>query len=199
MSELRLGVLGGTFDPIHVAHLAIAADAAEQLRLDRVLFVPTGDSWQKSAVSAGEDRYRMVQLAIADNPTFVASRVDLDRPGPTYTADTLIDLHAGQPAADLFFIAGADALAGFGSWHRGAEIVGSARIIGVGRPGTQDVVSPELPADRISWIDGPGLAVSATQLRFRVAAGRSIRYLVRKPVADYITAHGLYRDLDPRR
>jgi nicotinate-nucleotide adenylyltransferase len=148
---MRLGVMGGTFDPIHHGHLVAASEVQALFGLDEVVFVPTGRPWQKDAreVSPAEDRYLMTVVATASNPRFTVSRVDIDRPGPTYTIDTLRDLHAQRPDDELFFITGADALAQILSWKDADELFELAHFIGVTRPGY--VLSESgLPADRVT-------------------------------------------------
>src|SRR6201991_5377246 len=133
----RIGVMGGTFDPIHHGHLVAASEVADRFGLDEVIFVPTGEPWQKGdrEVSRAEDRYLMTVIATASNPRFSVSRVDVDRGGPTYTADTLPDLHARYPDSRLYFITGADALAQILSWQNWEEMFSIAKFVGVSRPG----------------------------------------------------------------
>src|SRR5699024_2243591 len=145
----RIGVMGGTFDPIHHGHLVAASEVADLFGLDEVVFVPTGEPWQKSGrpVSPPEDRYLMTVIATASNPRFSVSRVDIDRPGPTYTVDTLRDLRGQHPEADLFFITGADAISSILTWERWSELFTLARFVGVSRPGYElriDEVSAQL-------------------------------------------------------
>ena len=139
-SRRRIGVMGGTFDPIHHGHLVAASEVQAQFGLEQVLFVPTGQPWQKGheVVSPAEDRYLMTVIATASNPRFEVNRVDVDRKGPTYTADTLKDLHELYPDAELYFITGADALEQILSWHRVDELFDLAHFIGVTRPSHQD-------------------------------------------------------------
>ncbi len=200
--EGRLGVFGGTFDPPHYGHLAIAEEAAEQLGLPRVLFVPTGQPPHKpgAPVTPAAHRVRMTALAIADNPRFELSCVDVERPGPSYTVELLALLHAEYGAAtELYFICGMDMLASFLTWHEPAQIIARCQLVAVTRPGYTpvDVAALEaaLPAarGRIHLLHAPGLDVSGTELRARVAASRSIRYLVPPVVAAYIAEHALYR------
>ncbi|WPF65592.1 MULTISPECIES: nicotinate-nucleotide adenylyltransferase [unclassified Corynebacterium] len=195
----RIGVMGGTFDPIHHGHLAAASEAADQCGLDGVVFVPTGQPWQKvdKKVSAAEDRYLMTALATAEDERFSVSRVDIERGGNTYTIDTLRDLRAQFPQAELFFIAGADALSGITSWRNWQEVLSLARFIGVTRPG-YELTRDDLPleyskyGDRITLVQAPGLDISSTQCRRRRQQGRPIRYLVPGAVARYIEQNGLY-------
>lgn len=191
----RVGVMGGTFDPIHVGHLVAASEVAEQLGLSKVIFVPTGRPWQKAAadVTDAEHRYLMTVLATAEDPRFSVSRVDIERPGPTYAVDTLTDLRDEVGDDDeLLFIAGADAVAGIGTWHRSEEIFALATVVAVTRPGHERAAVSGLPAAVVA-VEVTGVAVSSTMCRRRVAAGRSVDYLVPRPVAAYIAKAGLYR------
>lgn len=190
----RLGVMGGTFDPIHNGHLVAATQVAESMNLDRVVFVPTGHSWQKddSSVSSAADRYLMTLLATVEDPRFTVSRVDLDREGPTYTVDTLADLSQEHPDADLFFITGADALAGLHTWRNYEQIIDRATLVGVSRPG-HALADPGLPLGTVHLVEISALAISSTECRQRAAAGLSLSYLVPTPVARYVAKRGLYR------
>ncbi|MBB0246834.1 nicotinate-nucleotide adenylyltransferase [Streptomyces alkaliphilus] len=191
----RLGVMGGTFDPIHHGHLVAASEVAARFHLDEVVFVPTGKPWQKShqRVSPAEDRYLMTVIATASNPQFSVSRIDVDRPGTTYTIDTLRDLYRENPDADLFFITGADALAQILGWRDAAELFSLAHFIGVTRPG-HTLADPGLPDGGVSLIEVPALAISSTDCRARVAAGEPVWYLVPDGVVRYINKRRLYRD-----
>lgn len=191
---MRLGVMGGTFDPIHHGHLVAASEVAHEFDLDEVVFVPTGRPWQKSAqeVSAAEHRYLMTVIATASNPSFTVSRVDIDRPGQTYTIDTLRDLHAERPDAELFFITGADALAQILSWKDADEMWRLAHFVGVTRPG-HTLSGTGLPTDGVSLLEVPAMAISSTDCRARVAAGEPVWYLVPDGVVQYIAKHRLYR------
>jgi nicotinate-nucleotide adenylyltransferase len=187
--------MGGTFDPIHHGHLVAASEVGELFALDEVVFVPTGQPWQKSAteVSAAEDRYLMTVIATASNPRFTVSRVDLDRPGLTYTIDTLTELRASRTDdPELFFITGADALAQILSWHRVEELFEHAHFIGVTRPGHQ-LTDPGLPAGGVSLVEVPAMAISSTDCRERVRANQPIWYLVPDGIVQYINKRGLYR------
>lgn len=200
MSGARLGILGGTFDPIHYAHLAIAEQAREQLELARVLFVPAAQTVHKPTdrVTPIEHRLAMVELAIADNPTFALSRAEADRPGPSYTVDTLDDLQRQHPTDELVFIMSAEAARGLPDWREPMRILGLATIALVPRLGydTPDRawLLQRFPAaaDRFSFLEAPALGHSASDIRRRVATGKSIRYLVPAAVADYIERHALY-------
>ncbi|MGH3524958.1 MAG: nicotinate-nucleotide adenylyltransferase [Mycobacterium sp.] len=196
----RLGVMGGTFDPIHNGHLVAASEVADLFDLDEVLFVPSGQPWQKDRqVSAGEDRYLMTVIATAANPRFAVSRVDIDRGGPTYTKDTLRDLHTLNPDCELFFITGADALASILSWQDWEELFAMARFVGVSRPGYElgrehlaDVLDG-LPDDALTLVEIPALAISSTDCRHRAAQGRPLWYLMPDGVVQYVSKRELYR------
>jgi nicotinate-nucleotide adenylyltransferase len=188
----RIGVMGGTFDPIHHGHLVAASEVAQSFDLDEVVFVPTGEPWQKSDVSPGEHRYLMTVIATASNPRFTVSRVDIDRDGPTYTIDTLRDLKADRPGAELFFITGADAIAQILSWRDHDELWELAHFVAVSRPG--HVLSTDgLPTDDVSQLEVPALAISSTDCRDRVRRGHPVWYLVPDGVVQYIAKHHLYR------
>jgi nicotinate-nucleotide adenylyltransferase len=186
--------MGGTFDPIHHGHLVAASEVADRFGLDEVVFVPTGQPWQKAEreVSRAEDRYLMTVVATASNPRFSVSRVDIDRGGPTYTADTLADLHREFPDADLFFITGADALSQILSWHRVDELFSLAHFVGVTRPG-YELADGHLPAGAVSLVEVPAMAISSTDCRRRVADGHPVWYLVPDGVVQYIAKRGLYQ------
>lgn len=191
---MRLGVLGGTFDPIHVGHLACASEVAYLLGLDEVVFVPAGAPWQKegNAVSPAEDRYAMAVAATRDDPRFSVSRVDLDRGGVTYTRDTLRDLKAERgDEAELHFIVGADALAGLPTWRHVDELFALARFVGTTRPGYA-VAADAFPPGAVTLVEIPMLDVSGSDCRARVARGAPIRYLVPDAVAEHIERRGLY-------
>ncbi|WP_084613325.1 nicotinate-nucleotide adenylyltransferase [Microbacterium terrae] len=188
----RIGVMGGTFDPIHHGHLVAASEVAQWFDLDEVVFVPTGEPWQKSEVSEGEHRYLMTVIATASNPRFTVSRVDIDRDGPTYTIDTLRDLKAQRPDAELFFITGADAIAQILSWRDHDELWDLAHFVAVSRPG--HVLSTDgLPTDDVSQLEIPALSISSTDCRERVERGHPVWYLVPDGVVQYIAKHHLYR------
>jgi len=191
---VRLGVMGGTFDPIHHGHLVAASEVAHLYSLDEVVFVPTGQPWQKAErpVTQAETRYLMTVIATADDPRFTVSRVDIDREGPTYTVDTLRDLHSQRPDAELFFITGADALGSILTWRDPQEVLELAHLVAVTRPG-HDVDAAHLPAGSASIVEIPALAISSTDCRERVAQGAPISYLVPAGVDRFITKLGLYR------
>jgi nicotinate-nucleotide adenylyltransferase len=191
----RVGIMGGTFDPIHHGHLVAASEVTTRFALDEVVFVPTGQPWQKGdvPVSPAEDRYLMTVIATASNPRFQVSRVDIDRPGPTYTVDTLRDLRKVYgPEAELFFITGADALEKILSWKDAALMFELAHFIGVTRPGFT-LSDAHLPADTVSLVQVPAMAISSTDCRARVAAGKPVWYLVPDGVVQYIAKRRLYQ------
>jgi nicotinate-nucleotide adenylyltransferase len=190
----KIGVMGGTFDPVHHGHLVAASEVADRFALDEVLFVPTGLPWQKSTtiVSPPEDRYLMTVVATASNPRFSVSRVDIDRAGPTYTADTLADLHEQFPGSQLYFITGADALAQILSWHKIDELFELAHFVGVTRPG-YELADRHLPEGVVSLVEVPAMAISSTDCRNRVAQGHPVWYLVPDGVVQYITKRNLYQ------
>jgi nicotinate-nucleotide adenylyltransferase len=192
MAKFRLGVMGGTFDPIHNGHLVAASEVAAALKLDQVVFVPTGDPWQKHAVTGGEHRYLMTVIATAANPRFMVSRVDIDRDKPTYTVDTLTDLKAKYPDAELFFITGSDAIAQILAWHEVEKLWELAHFVAVSRPG-HALEIPKMPAGTFTSVEVPALSISSTDCRERVAKGEPIWYLVPDGVVQYIGKHGLYR------
>lgn len=193
----RLGVMGGTFDPIHHGHLVAASEVAARFCLDEVVFVPTGTPWQKAGrrVSNREDRYLMTVIATASNPQFSVSRVDIEREGNTYTVDTLKDLAKERGHdVDLFFITGADALASILTWRGAQELFELASFVGVSRPGVdlsaRDI--SHLPADKVTRLEVPALAISSTECRRRVADGLPLWYLVPDGVVQYVAKRGLY-------
>ena len=205
-AERVLGILGGTFDPPHYGHLVLAETARVQLGLDRVLFVVAGRPPHKPSRPITPDTHRvaMVEVAIADNPAFTVSRVDMDRPGPHYTVETLSLLRREYPEAELFFLIGGDSLAQFLTWRDPAGILRQARLAVMPRPGYE----PDLAAleqvvpdahERLAWLDAPYLDVSASDLRRRVREGLPIRYLVPPPVEAYVRERCLYRALPEQR
>lgn len=191
----RIGIMGGTFDPIHHGHLVAASEVADRFRLDEVVFVPTGRPWQKGdvTVSPAEDRYLMTVIATASNPRFHVSRVDIERDGPTYTVDTLREMRALYGSeVRLFFITGADALQRILSWKDTDQVFELAHFIGVTRPGFH-LSDDHLPADTVSLVQVPAMAISSTDCRTRVAAGEPVWYLVPDGVVQYIAKRQLYR------
>ncbi|MGL4745182.1 MAG: nicotinate-nucleotide adenylyltransferase [Dermatophilaceae bacterium] len=193
-ATLRLGVMGGTFDPIHHGHLVAASEVQSRLELDEVVFVPTGEPWQKERVDVApaEHRYLMTVMATAAHPHFTVSRVDIDRGGSTYTVDTLRDLRAQRPGAELFFITGADALARIPSWKDPDQLFRMARFIGVTRPG-YSVSKSGLPSDRVDLVEIPAMAISSTDCRARIRTGQPVWYIVPDGVVQYIAKHTLYQ------
>ena len=192
----RVGIMGGTFDPIHHGHLVAASEVQDRFELDEVVFVPTGQPWQKghTYVSPGEDRYLMTVIATASNPRFMVSRVDIDRPGPTYTVDTLHDLRAGYgPDVEFYFITGADALAAILSWKDHEQVFDLAHFVGVTRPG-YELSAEHLPRDTARLVEVPAMAISSSACRARVAAGKPVWYLVPDGVVQYIAKRRLYRN-----
>ena len=193
--------MGGTFDPIHNGHLVAANEIADLYDLDEVVFVPTGHPWQKedADVSPAEDRYLMTVIATASNPRFRVSRVDIDRPGPTYTVDTLRDMRREYgDKAELFFITGADALEKILTWKDPERVFGLAHFVGVTRPGFT-LSDAHLPRDTVSLVQVPAMAISSTDIRARVARGKPIWYLVPDGVVQYISKRRLYQGRDERR
>ncbi len=192
----RLGIMGGTFDPIHHGHLVAASEVAHVFSLDEVVFVPTGEPWEKEGreVAPAEDRYLMTVIATASNPQFSVSRVDIDRPGPTYTIDTLRDLREARgPDAELFFITGADALERLISWRDADELLVLAHFVGCTRPGHR-LTGAGLPDGNVSLIEIPALSISSTECRERVREGEPIWYLVPDGIVQYIAKRRLYRN-----
>ena len=194
----RIGVMGGTFDPIHNGHLVAASEVADKFSLDSVIFVPTGQPWQKAEkqVTAAESRYLMTVIATASNPRFGVSRVDIDRGGATYTVDTLRDLREAYPDAELFFITGADAMANIVSWHNWEEMFEMARFVAVTRPGYElsESMMPDIHQRRVDLVDVPALAISSTDIRRRAEEGRPVWYLVPDGVVQYISKNNLYAE-----
>lgn len=184
--------MGGTFDPIHHGHLVAASEVAQSFDLDEVVFVPTGNPWQKTRVSDSEHRYLMTVIATASNPRFTVSRVDINRSGPTYTIDTLRDLKQQRPDAELFFITGADAIAQILSWRDHDELWDLAHFVAVSRPG-HVLDTAGLPTEDVSQLQIPALAISSTDCRERVRRGHPVWYLVPDGVVQYIAKHHLYR------
>ncbi len=188
----RIGIMGGTFDPIHHGHLVAGSEVGQAFDLDEVIFVPTGEPYHKRGVTHSEHRYLMTVIATASNPRFRVSRVDIDRGGPTYTIDTLRDLRAEHPDADLFFISGADAIAQILDWKNADELWKLANFVAVSRPGHSLSISA-LPHRDVSLLEIPALAISSTDCRHRVEQGSPVWYLVPDGVVQYIAKHQLYR------
>ena len=188
--------MGGTFDPVHHGHLSAANEVAVLFDLDEVVFVPTGQPWQKAdrAVSSPEDRYLMTVVATASNPRFSVSRADIERPGPTYTIDTLKDLReAYGNDVELFFITGADALAAILGWREVAGLFELAHFVGVSRPGYAQADLSGFPEGSVTLVEVPALAISSTDCRARVRRGHPVWYLVPDGVVQYIDKRHLYR------
>jgi nicotinate-nucleotide adenylyltransferase len=196
----RVGLLGGTFDPPHYGHLALAEAAREELGLERVIFLPNGQPPHKLAaeVSAAEHRYLMTELACADHPQFFVSRAELDRPGPSYSLDTIRACRRELgPQAELFFLVGMDSLLELPTWHEPDAILAEAQVVAAVRPGfavgdLADVLGPDRAA-RVRILSMPLLDLAAHDLRERVRRGRSLRYLTPEPVRAYVNKLGLYR------
>lgn len=193
----RIGVMGGTFDPVHHGHLVAASEAAATFGLDEVVFVPTGrpSLKQHPGVTPAEHRYLMTVIATASNPRFTVSRVDIDRPGLTYTVDTLRDVREQHPDAELFFISGADAIEQILTWKDAERLWSMAHFVAVTRPGHQ-LSTEGLPAESVSVLEVPALAISSTDCRRRAQEGEPVWYLVPDGVVQYIAKHGLYRGQD---
>lgn len=196
---MKLGVLGGTFDPVHVGHLLLSESAREELGLDRVLFVPAGNPWRKAgrSVASAEHRLALLRLAVQDNPAFVVSTLEVERAGPTYTVDTLVTLREQDPDAELFFIVGEDALADIPNWHSPQRLLELATLAVAARTGegpSWREAEQRLPglAARVVWLGTPLIEISATGVRERVRMGMSIRYRVPPDVEAYIRDHALY-------
>ncbi|WP_421083139.1 nicotinate-nucleotide adenylyltransferase [Rothia nasimurium] len=196
-ATFRLGVMGGTFDPIHHGHLVAASEAAAIMGLDEVVFVPTGNPWQKAKqkVTDPEHRLLMTVIATAPNPSFTVSRVDIDRDGPTYTIDTLRDLRAQRPNAELFFITGADAMSQITTWKDADQMWDLATFVAVTRPG-HELKVPEEAAGRVHVLEIPAMAISSTAVRDRARQELPVWYLVPDGVVQYIKKYNLYRDHD---
>lgn len=192
--------MGGTFDPIHHGHLVAASEVQSWFDLDEVVFVPTGQPWQKSTreVTSAEHRYLMTVIATASNPRFTVSRVDIDRPGPTYTVDTLRDLATHTPDADLYFITGADALTDIFTWRDAGGLFDLAHFVGCTRPGYEmDAEALEgIPPEAVTIVEIPALAISSTDCRKRTGRGEPVWYLVPDGVVQYIAKHKLYQGQD---
>lgn len=192
MGNIRLGVMGGTFDPIHFGHLVAASEVAHAFGLEKVIFVPTGEPWQKQTITPAKHRLKMTELAIAGNPLFAISTVDIDRTGPTYTVDTLKDIRALHPTAELYFITGADAISQIMSWKSIDELWPLAKFVGVTRPG-HELNVPKMAQAEVSILEIPALAISSTDIRARVEVGKPVDYLLPDSVIDYIHKNELYQ------
>lgn len=191
----RIGILGGTFDPPQNGHIAVANSVIQHANLDVVLFVPAGDPWQKNEEATAQQRLEMVALAIDGHPGLAVSTVDIDRAGPTYTVDTLSDIHAQYPGAELFFILGDDAFAGIHTWNNVEKLADLAQFIVVSRVNIP-VEIPSFLAPRVNLIEVPTLPISSTMCRERIQSGLSLESLVPGSVVDYIEQHQLYRSTE---
>lgn len=191
----RLGVIGGTFDPVHYGHLVLAESAREQLSLDTVVFVPANFPWRKAdrEIAPAEDRYAMLHLATADNPGFGLSDIEIRRGGPSYTADTLEAVAASNAGAELFFLLGEDALQDLPNWRDPDRIIAAATLAVAGRPGASPAPPPAALAERVVRVEMPAIGITATGIRERVWQGRSVRYLTPDVIIEYISAHHLYQ------
>jgi nicotinate-nucleotide adenylyltransferase len=184
--------MGGTFDPVHAGHLVVASEALHALNLSEVIFVPAARPWQKSPQVSFEQRREMVRLATSSEPRFRVSDVDFRRPGNTYTVDTLADLRAENPDADLFLLVGSDALSSMATWKDFQKIFSLAHVVGMTRPG-HPVATDHLPAGGVTLIPVPAIEISSTDCRDRLRYGRPVRFMLTSPVYDFITTHQLYR------
>ncbi len=202
---MRLGLLGGTFDPVHVGHLIIAQEALARLELDEVWFVPTGRPWMKegSAVSASHHRVAMLRLAVECNPSFKVSTVEVDRPGLSYTLDTLTALLDGEArGASLFFILGMDSVETLHRWKEPARLFDLCTIVAVSRPGHAEFDRASLDgiragaAEQVVFLEGPDIGISGAEIRRRVQQGLPVTYWIPPPVADYIRENGLYQEAE---
>ena len=200
MNSSKIGILGGTFDPVHNGHLAIASEVKEKLGLKKILFIPTGQPWQKAdrKITPAAQRVKMVELAIKGKPAFELSRVEVDRPGATYTVDTLEELKRTYNGEELYFILGWDALLGAPYWKNPVKIIEMSYVVTVPRPGISPPNPSELDkmipgiAERLIMLDSPLISISSSDIRERVAKGIPYVDLVPKEVAEYIKDNGLY-------
>ena len=199
---MKVGIFGGTFDPIHLGHLIVAEEASALLGLDEMLFVPAGRPWFKASDEVTEARHRMamVELAIASNPRFRASDIEIGRVGPTYTVDTLVELREQlEPNSEIYLILGLDSLQEIDRWHSPERVFELATVVGMSRPLCAAFDTERLDSifpgasDRVMMLDGPLIDISATDLRRRVSEGLSIKYRVPESVEAYVYEQGLYR------
>jgi nicotinate-nucleotide adenylyltransferase len=190
LGSMRVGILGGTFDPIHIGHLIAASSVYESLNLDSVVFMPAGDPWQKRnrELSSGQQRLEMVKLATADDQRFQASDLEISRSGPTYAIDTVREWKLLHPTDELFWIVGSDALGGIPTWHEWEDFVNEVTVVAVNRIGQINSV----PFDVVS-VEMPEVRISATELRNRFTNKTDTQYLVPKAVSEYISKQGLYQ------
>ena len=197
---MRLGVLGGTFDPVHLGHLVLAEQARQELSLDRVLFVPAGNPWRRAgqAIASAEDRLEMLRLAVEGLPEYGISTIEVARSGPSYTGETLEELSREYRGAHLFLILGQDALADLPNWHEPGRIIELAMLAVARRGGFGLAKEKSLEAKvvgisrRVRWLDMPTIAIAASDIRERVRSGHSVRFLVPAAVEEYIRRHSLY-------
>ncbi|MDE2453559.1 MAG: nicotinate-nucleotide adenylyltransferase [Burkholderiales bacterium] len=190
----RIGLFGGSFDPVHNAHVALARSALDALQLDELRWIPAGQPWQKSRpMTEAAAREAMVRLAIAGEARFVLDRIEIERPGPSYMADTVEQLQAERPGAEWFLVIGADQYAGLPTWHRWQDLLVRVTLAVAARPGPQPVIDPRVLASARRSVPLPPLDISSTDLRRRLAAGADISTLVPPEVARYIDQHRLYR------
>jgi len=205
MAREQIGIFGGTFDPPHLGHLILASEAYSQLKLDRLLWILTPDPphKQEQVISSVEDRLAMVKLAIEDNPKFELSRVELDRPGPHYTLDTVETIAEEYPEADITPIIGGDSLHDLPTWHKPKELLYASHWVGVmRRPGEEpnlDALERTLPgiSSKVHYVDAPLLEIASREIRSRVAEGRPYRYYLPTQVYEYINEHHLYQQSEP--
>jgi nicotinate-nucleotide adenylyltransferase len=198
---MKIGVLGGTFDPIHMGHLKVAEEVTARLNLSETIFMPAGQPWLKadSLISPAEHRLEMIRLALAGKPHFKLSNMEIDRPGPTYTVDTMAELKRQlKPAVELFFILGWDNLTQLPQWHEPSRLIELCRVVAVPRVGYPDIDLESLNAaipglsKRVILLQEPRIDINASIIRQRVAEGLSIQHLVPEPVERYIKEHRLY-------
>jgi nicotinate-nucleotide adenylyltransferase len=187
---MKVGILGGTFDPIHIGHLIAASAVYESLNLDSIVFMPAGDPWQKRdrELSTGQHRLEMVKLAISDDTRFSASDIEINRSGPSYAIDTIRHWKNANPDHELFWIVGSDALSGIPSWHEWEAFVSEVTVVAVNRIGQNSSVPFE-----VTYVEMPEVRISATELRNRFTQGQDTRYLVPQSVSEYILSQDLYR------
>jgi nicotinate-nucleotide adenylyltransferase len=196
----RLGIFGGTFDPPHIGHLILAEYAREALGAAQILFVPAADPPHKEGTRTDiAHRLAMLERSIADNPTFAVSRVDVERPGPHYTIDTIRIVQTQYPGSELYFMIGADSLRDLTTWHQPEGLIRLCKLAVLPRPGVQvtaDMHEASLPglAEQVVMLDTPMVDVSSTGVAARLRAGKTVRYLLPQPALDYVRANGLYRD-----
>ena len=190
----RIGLMGGTFDPIHAGHLVAASEAADQAQLDEVLFVPSGQPWQKThrVISASEHRAAMVALAIESDTRFSLNLMEINRSGPSFTIDTVNEVSRAYPSSEVLVIVGSDAAKNVNTWHQAQALIDDVHFLVMARSGHQ-ISRQEIPMTHATVIDMPELEISSSDIRRRVTSGHSIRYLLPDCVADYIDKHQLYR------